>query len=412
MYGELQPEPCGRVVLRPFVRQPDGLETVIGLPARGVFLAISNEALEVLDWLAAGDTVAAAQARYREKYGDSVDLQEFLIDLEERGFLKVLPADQEAVAPPTSGSLGNVEAGSHFGWISQRFASRVFNRSALAIYLSVIAAGVGAAIGHPDLLPGWEILAFHEKILPIACALLAIDLLGTFVHEMAHLVAARAHGIGAKLGIGNRLWILVAETDLTGIWQLPPRDRYLPLLAGPLVDALTASLLVLVLYILAATAVHSAAAVHAIQSVLLIYILKLVWQFFFFLRTDYYYVLANFFRCKNLMGDTEVFLNNQFKRLLGRHDTLDQSHIPALERRAFLLYSVIWVAGRLAALYIFIAISLRLAFHYVILIVDRLREGGGASPYNFFESIVISAISVLLFAAGCWLWVRSVLSRR
>jgi hypothetical protein len=39
-----------------------------------------------------------------------------------------------------------------------------------------------------------------------------------FLHEMAHLVAARgAVGVSSRLGISHRLWYLVAETDMTGV---------------------------------------------------------------------------------------------------------------------------------------------------------------------------------------------------
>jgi putative peptide zinc metalloprotease protein len=404
-----------RVIVHPFVRQEDGPETIIGQPGRGVFLAIPSEAVEVLDWLASGETIATAQDRYREKHGEAVDLEDFLIDLEKRGFLRILAAGQEIgeVALEEDASRGDASGTRyHFAWIPQRFASLVFNRFTVAISLAMIGLGLAVAVTHPRLLPGWRTLAFEEGILPVALALLGIDLLGTFIHEMAHLVAARAQGIGARLGIGNRLWILVAETDLTDIWQLPPRDRYLPFLAGPLVDALTASLLVLLLFFAESGTALSGTVVRVIQSVLLVYFLKLIWQCYFFLRTDYYYVLANLLRCKNLMGDTETFLKNRVKKLLGRRDQVDQSHIPVRERRVIRVYSVIWVAGRLAALYVLAAISLPLVLHYVTLVLTRLQEGLGVSPYHFFESLVISAVSVFLFVVGCWLWVRNSLLKR
>ena len=59
---------------------------------------------------------------------------------------------------------------------------------------------------------------------------------GIFVHELAHLIAARAVGVNSRMGISHRLWYLVAETDLTGLWSVTRNQRYLPMLAGMIVD--------------------------------------------------------------------------------------------------------------------------------------------------------------------------------
>lgn len=399
-----------RVVLRPFVRQADGPETVIGRPGDGVFLAIPNQALQVLDWLAEGATIGEAGRRHRAACGEEADLTDFLAQLEARGFVQVLPAGQDGAPAPAPD--GPAPAADHFAWISQRTAAWVFNRVTVTAAVALVVSGAAVALARPRLLPGWRALAYEDGILPVALALLAIDLFATFVHEMAHLVAARARGVGARLGLGNRLWILVAECDLTGLWRLPPRQRYLPLLAGPLADGATAAVLVLTLLAASRGAPLPPAATRAAQALLMIYLLKLAWQLYFFLRTDLYYVVAGLLRCKNLMGDTETLLANQVRRLLRRRGLVDQSHIPVRERRVIRAYAAVWVAGRIAALFVLVAITLPLVLHYVGVVAAGLRDGAGASPYRFVESVTVSATSVLLFAAGCWLWVRNALARR
>ena len=61
---------------------------------------------------------------------------------------------------------------------------------------------------------------------------MSLSLLQVVLHETAHMLAAARHGIKPKYGIGNRLWTIVAEPDLTGILTLPKSQRYFPMLAG------------------------------------------------------------------------------------------------------------------------------------------------------------------------------------
>lgn len=43
------------------------------------------------------------------------------------------------------------------------------------------------------------------------------------LHELCHWLAARAEGVKARVRIDRRLYMLVFETDLTGLWGLPRR---------------------------------------------------------------------------------------------------------------------------------------------------------------------------------------------
>src|SRR6201999_3517219 len=77
--------------------------------------------------------------------------------------------------------------------------------------------------------------------------LVVISYIAVFLHEFGHLVATRAVGVNSRMGISHRLWYLVAETDLTGLWSVPRNQRYLPMLAGMIIDITVLSLIVLLL---------------------------------------------------------------------------------------------------------------------------------------------------------------------
>jgi hypothetical protein len=225
---------------------------------------------------------------------------------------------------------------------------------------------------------------------------------------MAHLLAARAVGVGSRLGISHRLWTLVAETDMSGLWGVPRNRRYLPLLAGPLVDAASASLLILTLF-----AQHRGwlsvpgGLARLLPAMLLVYLLSLLWQCFFFVRTDFYYAIANFFNCKSLLGDTEAFLRNRLASAVPFLRVVDQSHIPEREMRVVRAYTFVWIVGRLLALSALVFIHVPLVINYFALVSATLSAGYHASARIYLDTLVMATLAVLPVLAGLWLWLRS-----
>jgi hypothetical protein len=226
---------------------------------------------------------------------------------------------------------------------------------------------------------------------------------------MSHLLAARAVGVKSRLGIGHRLWVLVAETDLTGLWAVPKRQRYLPLLAGPLTDLASASTILLLLRAANLGWIGlPPLAVEMLRAIFFAYVLQLVWQLFFFLRTDLYYALATLFDCKNLLGDTETFLKNRLARVFSSIQVVDQSHIPAKERRAIRTYATIWLLGRAVALFLLFAVTLPLTFAYLTKTAKALT---GTNAVAFVDALSMMILSTALFAVGMGWWMRSLIRR-
>ena len=69
------------VSVYPFTRQTEGEEVVIGIPANDIFLVLPHDAVELLDYLAAGMTIGEAKSIYQIKYGEIPDLEDFLSGL-------------------------------------------------------------------------------------------------------------------------------------------------------------------------------------------------------------------------------------------------------------------------------------------------------------------------------------------
>jgi putative peptide zinc metalloprotease protein len=396
-----------KVSVFPFTRQREAEETVIGRPETSVFLVLPHDAVEILDELASGKTVGEAQASYQQKYGEIPDMEDLLGYLESKGFLGPWrQGDEAGFQPPPDGAPARVRF--HFTNIPQSFARAIFNPRTVAACGVLIALGLAALIAEPALFPGWRDLFFRQHMSAITLTVIALYYLSIFIHEMSHLLAARAAGVSSRMGISHRLWMLVAETDISGLWSVPKNERYLPLLAGSLVDATSASILLILLF---AQSHHWLALWPPLATVaramLLVYFLSLSWQCFFFVRTDFYYAIATFFGCKNLLKDTEAFLRNRAARLLPFIKTVDQSQIPLAERRVIRSYAVIWILGRIAALAILVFIHIPLMINYFRLIASTLAGGYHGHADAYLDTLIMASFVSLPLAVGFWLWIRS-----
>lgn len=402
------------VEVLPFSRQPEGDEVVIGRPEAGVFLALPADAVEILDDLAAGRSVGAAQANFERAHQEIPDVADLLAFLEGKGFVRKRDGEPSQGHGSASSARSSPPANLryHFANIPETVARRIFGPASTCLYLLTIAAASILLARHPALIPDGRSFYFPEHRTAKFIILFLFSILSIFIHEICHLLAARAVGVKSRIGIGNRLWVLVAETDLTGLWAIPRSQRYLPLLAGPISDGVFASLLVFLFYARAQGQISlSSGAFEIARACLLVYLLRLLWQFFFFVRTDFYYVIALFFGCKSLMKDTQRFLQNLLSYLLRRRPKEDQSRIPAAEMRVIKAYSILWMLGRGLAFTSLLLVTFPALSRYLRDLSGALTRGVGADPYGFADTLMVNMINLIPVALGLGLWLASLLKR-
>jgi hypothetical protein len=240
----------------------------------------------------------------------------------------------------------------------------------------------------------------------IGPALLAAIFVMVGVHELAHLVAARAAGVACRFGLGHRLWILVAETDMTGVWLVPRRARFLPFLAGPLADVVGASLALLLLFACRREWCSLPdGALTLVRAIFVAYVFALLWQCYFFVRTDFYYVFSNLLRCRNLMADTEAYLRGLLARVSSRFRPFPLGELPAHERLAVRLYAPVWLLGRGLAFGLLFFVQLPLLWSYLGAGLQAWHSPTWAlsSP----ASVLMALVMVSVPLAGLGLWMRS-----
>jgi len=394
-----------------FTRQPDGDEVIIGRVDTGTFLAIPQEAVEVLDHLAEGRSIGEVATLYQQKYGEVPDLHDFLGLMEAKGIVQPVGV-QASRTEPNLARTQPQRLRYHFSSFPEPLARDLFSYPVLALCGIVVASAIVLVMQDKTLAPRAADLYFPNHRTVSWTIFLAINFATLFIHEFGHLVAARALGLNSRMGIGYRLWFLVGETDLTGLWSISRSKRYLPLFAGSIIDAVSGAVLIFVLFFY----YHGwiplpGLCLRLVRAMAFIYPMRLVWQCFFFLRTDFYYVIVNAFNCKNLMGDTEAFLRNAVAKYIPWIDSIDQTGIPASERRVVRIFAVAWVAGRIAALALLFMVTIPVSIRYIANIKGVLESGYSANPYNFIDVLLLAIYFFVPLTAGLTMWINGLLRR-
>jgi putative peptide zinc metalloprotease protein len=389
--------------------QADGNDFIIGSPHVGKYVSVPADVLEILRALEAGQSLQRICDDYHQLHGETPDLGDLIAALTSCGILASVQTRNDGSGaassdmPPTR---------YHFEWISPSAARLIWNRYTLSLMAAIVAAALLALASQPSLMPGWRAFYFPRDTAAHLLGLMLLGISSTFIHEMAHLTAARAAGVSCRFSIGNMLWFIVWHTDMNGVWALPRKRRYLPILAGPIVDAVSAA--AIVLYMAAAESFAwtlSTLARNILSALLFLYIMRIVWQCYFFLRTDFYYAFSNLLGCRSLMQDTEGWLRNRWASLRRRAEAVDQSALPAHERRLLPGYAAIWLTGRAVAFGMLLLVQLPLFVNYLLLLIESVnapKTGHGPTTSALLAGLMFSAFLLV----GLVMWIRELWPRK
>ncbi len=391
------------VTFHPYTKQVDEETVVIGRPEQATFLALPIDAVELLEKLAEGSTLKESEVWYESIYDETPDIVDLLLVLEEKGFI-VTSNIQKGDADTT---VSQVKF--HFENLPKRLLNGLWSKQTMLLYTCVILLGCLTLALSPSLWPSYDVLIFDHSLDVNILKLLILTWSLVFVHEMAHLTAAQFMGVNSRLSLGNRMWIIVGETDMSGIWTIPKKKRYLPLLAGMISDLVGLSSIFIILFIAESTTFSLSNSIETwLQITIWTYFFQISWQCYFFLRTDLYYIIANFFQCKNLMNDTQTWMKNQLKRFFRNTNIVDQSVIPNREMKVIRYYAGFLLLGRLAAFSILFFIILPIAWTYLQMIVEIVR---GTMP-NTLVSPLIIVIFFVSNGLGLLLWINNLIKTR
>jgi putative peptide zinc metalloprotease protein len=372
------------VALRPLAMRQDGTEWIVGRVGSNVFVAIPEVGIEAIRLLQEGHDVGTAARVLADRYGTDVDVASFVDGLTGLGFVERV-GDQvlsdPGVPPPTWPRLRQ----RHVAWLQSR-VTRVLAAAAVAVGLLCVATDPSVLPSRHDLL--WS---RHPSLVLVTTALVAWTIIG--LHELAHLLTARAAGVPGKITIGTRLQFLAVQTDVTGIWTAPRAQRLTVYLAGITLDLVVASA--------AAATLRFTDPPRAIggmlAGVIAVVLVTGSMQLLVFMRTDAYFLLQDVARCRNLYRDGGMYLRWLARR--GRPDPSRQ--LPAAERRAVRAYALLLGVGTCACLTVAATVSVPVALGLLAQAVTTVWQA--TTPIGLLDGLA----PFLLFAFNQTLFWRA-----
>ncbi|MFI7342839.1 hypothetical protein ACIBUY_33445 [Streptomyces sp. NPDC050085] len=340
------------------VTEDDGV--MVGRPDTGSYAVFPEEGAHVLRMFAEGAPVEEAAAWYERTCGDPLDMADFLETLDDLGFLRT---ESEAAVASEQGRVR---------W--QLLGRLLFSWPAWLAYSALVAAAVTAMVRDPGLRPSYHHVFFTHYVSLIPIVVFAVAIPCIVVHEAFHALAGRRLGLPSTLGLGRRLYYLVAETRLDSLLSVERRKRYLPFCAGMLADVILLSGLTLLSLALDGHGIPSW--IHKLcLAVAFTCVLRLIWQFLFYLETDLYYVVTTAARCTDLQNATRFRLRGGLHRLLRRTPRVADTAFSPRDRAVARWYAPLLVAGYGFSLASLAWAGLPTALHFWSTIADRL---GGA----------------------------------
>jgi hypothetical protein len=371
-------DPDQPLALHPLTFLDEGDEVTVGrvdIDSYGVF---PPDGAALLRELQNGRTVRDSGLWYAEQYGETVDMDEFIEVLAELELLDTTTrSDAETAAPQ------------RVRW--QRLGVAVFSPPAWLVYLALVAAALVLLAREPALVPRYSSMFFTSSLVAIQLGLFVGQIPCGLIHEGAHALAGRRLGLRSTLRINRRFYFIVFETALDGLAVVPRRKRFLPILAGVLADVVVVAVLVIV-----AAAVRG----HGVEPLLGRFclamafstMLRIAWQFYFFLRTDLYYLITTVLGCFDLYNTVRQMMSETVRRLLGRAPAVDPDSWHPRDRAVARWYSWITLAGYVLLAYVLVTALVPIVIKLVEILVDRLH---GAQPTGqIVDTVVFAVLSV------------------
>lgn len=307
----------------------EGDEVLVGRPDTEAYAVLPADGAQLLKQL--GDhTVTEAVAWYEQAYQETPDIESFLEDIRDLGFIRDSGEADDAsahapdAAPRTAGSSTSDQASATPPVPLRRISQALFSVPAWLAYAALTIATVAVLVRVPQVRPEPGRIFFTSTLVIVPFVLVAIEIPLIYLHEMFHVLAGRRLGAASRVSVGHRLYFVVFQTTMTGLYSVPRRKRVLPFLAGMVCDAIVFDAMVLLA--LADRSADGTVGVAGRIAIATAYFtaLRFLWQFMFFMETDVHHALATLLGRTDLRGLTRAYLRSFVKRGASRPAMTDR----------------------------------------------------------------------------------------
>jgi putative peptide zinc metalloprotease protein len=365
------------LAIRALTVVPEGDEFLVGDPESSLYVLLPAVGVRVLELLRSRRALGEIAAEAERELGRDVDVIDFAHSLLDLGFASHSAEDDADVTTPS---------GRPSPWIRRAFSPVLWIG-----YGACAAAAVCLLAIRPDLFPRASDLFFLDTPARSLAALTVLIYALAAAHEGCHWLAARAEGVDAHITVSRRLYFLVLEIDLTGLWSLPRRRRYGPLLAGMAFDA------VLLFPVLLARFGGTTgwwqlgdAARRVLAALAFVQVAALISQFWIFVRTDVYAVLITATGCVNLFRVNQLMVRRAL-RIITPEEERELRESNERDRVVARWYRWIYVAGLAAAAWFFVTYFAPATIRLATWLVASVAHAGVGSE-RFWEALVLGGL--------------------
>ncbi|MFG1845804.1 hypothetical protein [Micromonospora carbonacea] len=358
-----------RLEFHPLTYVPERDGVTVGRVDATSFALLPEDGVALLRRLADGMPVGEAEQWYRHTFGEPVDMADFVDTLRELGFVRA-DGEPPATAPEVR---------------FRRLGRAAFSPPAWAAYALIVVAAAAAMVSRPELRPHASNVFFVPSLLAVQLGLALCQSPAILWHEWYHLLAARRLGLPTKLRVGRRLYYAVVETELDALLTVPARQRYLPMLAGLLADAVLFGALVLVAW--AGLSDGLSWPGRLALAVAYTVLLRMSWQCYVFLRTDLYYVATTALGCTNLDEVSRAWLRDRLAWLPGVRPAGRPDDDWSPRDRQLAPWFALITCGGVAALLITVTLwTAPLVLEFASRVFTALAHGSPTGP-GFWDSV-------------------------
>ncbi|MEN2465726.1 peptidase [Ornithinibacillus sp. JPR2-1] len=361
----------------------------------GEFYEMPKVCIDAIELIKNGKGLAEIEQTLKTNYpNEDVEIIPFVEQLVEFGLVKEI--DGKIVTTSQKNKSPNA-----FNWISANFASFFFNKISNKIYLFLLFINIGLILLHPELLPHYQDIFIFDSMIANMLTYTGISLILILIHEFGHILAIRSYNLPTKLDIGNRLFLIVFETDLTPAWKLAPRQRNPLYFAGMSFE----QVILFIAFSLTLLIGDSNPLLFGLLGIIIFDIfVKTIYQFSFFMKTDIYFIIENITGSYNLMESGKNYLSKWLPFI--KQDTTTTIYKDELS--AVRLYSVFYVIGMVLITCLFALYFLPQMIAIFAHIWKYLWTP--SSPY-FWDAIVLLGLSILMIGLLIYAKFRSIRDR-
>lgn len=253
---------------------------IIGNINTNIFLEAPKEIKYVLEFIDGKNTLGEVEKKLEYKYNLNIDIINFIQELHEQNLVysidgQIIGNDNEVIYTP----------------IVKKIANIFFNSKMHLFYLILIFFNIFLIFSNNNNLPNYH----SSEIIPSkpGLSLLLFFIISwciTCLHETGHFLAAVNQKIPVKIKLSLRLFFLVVESDINGVWAIKKNNRYICYLAGIYIENLILCIVLITKKFLYFNFMY----IQISNAIILIIFINFIWQFMIFLRTDFYLIILNF----------------------------------------------------------------------------------------------------------------------